>query len=117
MKKTKKEEKLTIINAKDESCFWINNGPVLKNLKDLKKSLLAMGKETFNYHVSKEKNDFAVWVKTVLQDETLASKLAKIKTLKTMSKAVEERLKKYQTKSKIPNPPRIRNLKRKIKEI
>jgi len=97
MNKTKKE-KLTIVNAEDKSCFWINNGPVLKNLKDLKKSLLIMSKETFSYHVNKEKNDFAVWVKNTLQDETLSNKLAKIKTLKTMSKAIEERLKKYKTK-------------------
>lgn len=97
MKKTKKE-KLTVINAEDESCFWVNNGPVLKNLEDLKKSLLAMGKETFDYHVNKEKNDFAVWVKNVLQDKALSGKLAKIKTVKSTIKAVEERLKKYKAK-------------------
>ncbi len=96
MKKTK--EKLSTVNAQNESCFWVNNGPVLKNLKDLKKSLLIMSKETFSYHVNKEKNDFAVWIKNVLQDEMLANKLAKIKTLKTMSKAVGEGLKKYKAK-------------------
>ncbi|MCK5466699.1 hypothetical protein KAI56_04385 [Candidatus Parcubacteria bacterium] len=96
MKKIK--EKLAIINAQDESCFWVNNGPVLKNLNDLKKSLLTMSKDTFSYHVNKEKNDFAVWIKNVLEDETLSNKLAKIKTLKTMSKDVEDRLKKYKAK-------------------
>lgn len=98
MKKAKKEEKLVAVNAQDESCFWVNNGPVLKNLKDLKKSLLTMSKDTFSYHVNKEKNDFAVWIKNALEDETLSNKLAKIKTLKTMSKAVGEGLKKYKAK-------------------
>ncbi|MCK4592124.1 hypothetical protein KAT63_01640 [Candidatus Parcubacteria bacterium] len=92
-KKTK--EKLNLINAKDESCFWINNGPVLKNLKDLKESLLIMSKETFSYHVNKEKNDFAAWIKEALEDSALANKLAKTKTLKPTIKAVEDRLKKY----------------------
>ncbi|MEA2097790.1 MAG: DUF5752 family protein [Patescibacteria group bacterium] len=93
MRKTK--EKPNLINAKDESCFWINNGPVLKNLKDLKESLLVMSKETFSHHVNKEKNDFADWIKEVLEDNTLANKLAKTKTLKSTVKAIESGLKKY----------------------
>ena len=91
----KKKEKLTIVNAQNESCFWINNGPVLKNLKDLKESLLTMSKETFSYHVNKEKNDFASWIKEALKDSALANKLAKAKTLKSTIKATEDRLKKY----------------------
>ena len=97
MKKTKKE-KLIIVNAKGESCFWVNNGSVLKNIKDLKNALKEMNSKTFEYHVNKEKNDFVAWAKNVLRDETLANKLAKIKTLKTTIKAVEERLKKYKAK-------------------
>ena len=93
MRKTK--EKISLINAEDKSCFWINNGPVLKNLKDLKESLLVMSKETFSYHANKEKNDFASWIKEVLKDNTLATKLAKTKTLKSTIKATENRLKKY----------------------
>ena len=93
MRKTK--EKPGLINAENESCFWINNGPVLKNLKDLKESLLTMSKETFSYHANKEKNDFADWIKEVLEDNTLANKLAKTKTLKATTKAIESSLKKY----------------------
>lgn len=94
MKKTKKEES-AIVNAKNELCFWVNNGPVLKNIKDLKNALKKMNEETFKYHVNKEKNDFAVWVKNALGDKVLANKLAKIKTLKTVLKIVEDRLEKY----------------------
>lgn len=92
-KKTK--EKPSLVNAEDKSCFWVNNGPILKNLKDLKESLLIMSKDSFNYHVNKEKNDFAAWIKEVLKDSTLANKLAKTKTLKSTIKTVEDRLKKY----------------------
>ena len=93
MKKTK--QKPVIINAENELCFWINNGPILRNLKDLKNALKKISEKTFKYHVNKEKNDFANWVKNVLSDKILANKLAKIKTIKTMIKAVEKELKKY----------------------
>ena len=94
MKKLK-TKKSNLINAENELCFWINNGPILKNLKDLKNALKKINEETFRYHVNKEKNDFADWVKNVLGDKILANKLAKIKTAKTMIKTVEEKLKKY----------------------
>ena len=94
MKKTK-TKKLTGINAKGELCFWINDGLILSNLRDLKNALKKIDEEKFKYHVNKEKNDFAVWVKNILQDKALSNKLAKIKTLKPTIKAVEERLKKY----------------------
>lgn len=92
MKKTTKPK---LINAENELCFWINNGPILKNLKDLKNALKEISEETFKCHVDKGKNDFADWVKNVLGDKILANKLARIKTIKTMIKAVEEGLKKY----------------------
>jgi len=95
MKKTK--QKVTIINAENELCFWVNNGPILRNLKDLKNALKKISEETFKYHVNKEKNDFANWVKNVLGDKILANKLAKIKTVKTTTKTIEEGLKKYKT--------------------
>lgn len=92
-KKTKNPPEL--VNADDTSSFWVNNGPVLKNIPDLKNALLGMSEDTFKYHVNKEKNDFADWVRDILKDNVLANKLAKTKTLKSTIKAVEERLKKY----------------------
>ncbi len=94
MKKTK-TKKPDFINAENELCFWINNGPILRNLKDLKNALKKINEETFKYHVNKEKNDFADWVKNVLNDKMLANKLVRIKTVKTMLKTIEEGLKKY----------------------
>ncbi len=93
MPKRVRDRKLISVN--DASCFWVNNGPILRNLKDLRDALLTMSKETFRYHVNEEKNDFAVWVREVLKDTALANKLAKVKTLKTAAKTVEKRLKEY----------------------
>ncbi|MCK5490344.1 MAG: hypothetical protein KAI67_00715 [Candidatus Pacebacteria bacterium] len=88
--KNKKE----IINVSDEQCFWFCNGSVARNLEDLKNALLEMDKKSFIYHVNKEKNDFAIWVKEILGDDVLANKLKKSKTIKTIIKAIENNLKK-----------------------
>lgn len=84
-----------LINADEQSSFWVNNGPILRNLKDLKDALLNMNKETFGYHVNKEKNDFAVWVKDALKNNALAKKLSKTKTVENMIEAISNVLKKY----------------------
>ncbi len=91
----KKTEKLAMIQADENSSFWINNGPILKNIKDLADALKNMSEESFAYHVNLEKNDFAAWAENVLKDETLARNLAKSKTLKAAIKVVSGRLKKY----------------------
>lgn len=91
----KKTKKIDLVNAQDNQCFWVCNGSILRNIKDLKDSLSKMDKETFLNHVNKEKNDFATWVKEILEDETLSKKISKNKTVKTMIKTINDRLKKY----------------------
>ena len=91
----KKTKKIDLTNAQDDQCFWVCNGSILRNIKDLKDSLSKMDKETFLNHVNKEKNDFATWVKEILEDETLSKKISKNKTVKTMIKTINDRLKKY----------------------
>lgn len=85
-----------LINADEQSSFWVNNGPILRNLKDLKDALLNMNKETFGYHVNKEKNDFAVWVKDALKNNALAKKLSKTKTIENMIEAISNVLRGYE---------------------
>jgi len=82
-----------LVNADELSSFWVNNGPILRNLKDLKDALLNMNQETFSYHVNKEKNDFAVWVKDTLKNNTLAKKLLKTKTVESMVEVINNVLK------------------------
>ncbi|MDO8492153.1 MAG: hypothetical protein Q7S34_00740 [bacterium] len=83
-----------MVSVSGERCFWINNGPILSNLKDLHNALRAMSDEQWKYHVRKDRNDFVVWVKAVLGDSACATKLVKCKTklaaAKVVSKAVAE---------------------------
>lgn len=91
----RKTQKLDLVTVDGDLCFWVNNGPALRNLKDLSDALKVMGEESYAYHVNADKNDFANWVLNALKDETLSSKLLKAKTLKSANKAVDDRLKKY----------------------
>lgn len=88
------EKTKELINTDEQSSFWVNNGPILRNLKDLKDALLNMNKETFGYHVNKEKNDFAVWIKDALKNNALAKKLSKTKTAESMIETINNVLKK-----------------------
>ncbi len=89
-----KKAKKTLTVAAPEQCFWTCNGAILKDLKELKDTLKRMDKNTFVYHVNKEKNDFSKWVEEVLGDAELAKKIAKDKILTAMLKDVETHLKK-----------------------
>lgn len=83
-----------MVNAEGSACFWVNSGTVLKNLAELRDSLMDMPAESFAHHVSAHKNDFAKWVEEVLQDADLAKKLLKFKTQASMAKAVDTYLSK-----------------------
>jgi len=91
----RKIQKMDMITVDGELCFWVNNGPALRNIKDLSDALKNMSEDSFAYHVNDEKNDFANWTMNALKDETLSTKLSKTKTLKAAIKAVDDRIKKY----------------------
>jgi hypothetical protein len=57
--------------------FRTCNGTVLRNLFELKNWLDGCSDYDFRYHVNNDhhKNDFAIWVREVVQDETLAREL------------------------------------------
>lgn len=84
-----------LVNAYNEKCFWVHNGPVLSNLRDLGKSLNSMTDNQFLYHVTLRKNDFAAWVDGVLLDSDCAVKLNKADTRIKAAEAVEKALKDY----------------------
>lgn len=87
---TKPAEK--ILDVPPEKRFWVNNGPILKNPKELLTALRKMKKETFSHHVNKEKNDFSKWVEEVFENKELAEEIRDAKTkrqiIKTLKQAV-----------------------------
>ena len=80
LRHTKKPAAKALGEASPGQCFWVNNGPVLRDLRDLRDALRAMSNEQFGYHTARGVNDFAKWVAEVLKDEACAKKIAKAKT-------------------------------------
>ena len=72
-----------------EKSFWVNHGPILKNVAELPSALRKMGDKTFQHHVSPQKNDFAKWIREVFGEKNLAEALAKAKNKENMIRAIE----------------------------
>lgn len=88
----KEEAERYLGNVAPEQCFWINNGPLLKNLEELANALVEISDEAYAYHVNKEKNDFSAWVKDVIGDKKLANELLSSKNRASALKKVKNKL-------------------------
>lgn len=84
------------VDAPPEKCFWIHNGPIIKNLKELLAALKKMKKDTFRHHVNKDKNDFSKWVNDVLGNKGLAEDIKKTRSKKTLMEKIEKEIKKIE---------------------
>ena len=77
-KKSKKRKVKKILeDVPEDKRFWVCDGRVLKNLKELEQALRTMSDETYRYHVNKMKNDFYNWIKDVFKDKKLALEIKK----------------------------------------
>ncbi|MDR3559452.1 MAG: hypothetical protein P4L62_01325 [Candidatus Pacebacteria bacterium] len=80
------------MEATDDMCFWVNNGPVLKNLHDLANALETMSDEQYDYHTLRDGNDFARWTEGVLGDKDLAKKIARAKNCSAAAAVLQKYL-------------------------
>lgn len=78
----KKTTKKKAMNVPEENAFWVNNGPIVRNLKELGSALRKMSGEQFDYHTKQGRNDFAIWTREILSMRGCATKLEKAKTKK-----------------------------------
>lgn len=92
-KKGIKKKPLLVVSG--ETCFWVNNGPALQSLQDLRRALQTMSEEQFLYHTGMGRNDFSVWVIDVLGDKKCANDLLKVKNAKEALAVVEKHLRNY----------------------
>jgi hypothetical protein len=60
-----------------EKEFWVTDGKVLKNLRDLESALRNMSDETFMYHSNQAKRDFSRWADEVIGDDKLGRDLTR----------------------------------------
>ena len=67
-----------------EKRFFAVNGDVYGNMADLAEGLRAIGLQAFSYHVTLEKNDFAVWLRDCFGEVDLARALELAKSPHSM---------------------------------
>jgi hypothetical protein len=93
VQRRKRKEKELRAEARKEApaeceCFFLYNGKALKSIAELADELMSMDDSVFLFHVTKEKNDFANWMRDVFGQMELAEKAAKAKTQQGMRKAI-----------------------------
>lgn len=74
---TKDKAKCWLSDVPEDKSFRCHSGEMLRNLKELSAALANMSQETYQHHVSKDRNDFSIWVRDVIGDVTLANQLQK----------------------------------------
>ncbi|MBI4438645.1 hypothetical protein HY640_01810 [Candidatus Woesearchaeota archaeon] len=89
---TTEQAKKMLSDCSPDKSFWVNNGPVMRNLNELSNVLKGLNEDQFCHHVNKEKSDFSKWVGEVIGDETLAKTLQKAKTKSAAITKINQRL-------------------------
>ena len=86
---TREEARKLLSNVPENQVFRCCDGRVLRNIRDLAKTLAHMGEDSFRYHAHQGKNDFSTWVSQIIGDEKLARHLRRTpdrsQTLKELS--------------------------------
>ena len=88
----KKNAKDILSNVPEDKVFWVNDGRVLSNLRDLPAALVDMENDAFIHHVNKEKNDFKNWISDAVGDEKLAKSIAKTKSKEVLLRKLDKRI-------------------------
>ena len=89
---TKDEARKYLSDCAPEQCFWVNNGPILKNVDEFSNSLPELSDDTFSHHVNQDKNDFSNWIKYAVGDQKLADEILSSRNKESMAKKVKARL-------------------------
>lgn len=70
--------------------FYLNNGKKLKNIAELMESLKDMDQDLFSFHVNKQHNDFASWIRDVFGEKELARRISQTRYPASMLKSIEK---------------------------
>lgn len=89
-----------LVVATGANCFWVHNGPILRDLVELEEALNDMTEKMFLHHVSRRRNDFADWIEVILKDSETAMAFRKAKKPQTARAIVLRQLKLYQLANK-----------------
>lgn len=66
--------------ADPNEAFWVNNGPICRNVPELKLAIADMTDDQFEYHTKRNGNDFAAWLEQAMCHDECARKIRKAHT-------------------------------------
>lgn len=89
-------------DVSDEEVFRLSDGSILHNICELKEYLKHMSDDSFAYHVTADKNDFAAWIKFSVGDSVLADRIFDVKEQDQMYRLVYQRLEELTPKNHEP---------------
>jgi len=89
---TKDEAKKYLGDCSPEQSFWVNNGPIVKNLDELSHALPELSDDLFSHHVNNDKNDFSNWIRDIIGDQKLANDIISSRNKESMLKKLNTRL-------------------------
>ncbi|MBI2663839.1 hypothetical protein HYX10_00670 [Candidatus Woesearchaeota archaeon] len=93
MKKDKANEARKLLsNVEHWKAFWVNKGPIYRNIAEFGAKVGNLKPAQFAHHVNKSKNDFAKWVDEAIGDKVLAKRLRSLKTKQAIARVVSERV-------------------------
>ncbi len=93
MKKlTKGHARRILSKVKPRYAFWLCTNDYLLSLKEVSRKLDCVGDEVFRYHVNRDKNDFERWIRDTVRDRELAREISRIKTRRTLTRKINERI-------------------------
>ncbi|RLE42880.1 hypothetical protein DRJ48_02445 [Candidatus Woesearchaeota archaeon] len=61
--------------VKPEKYFYLEDGGIIKNIRELALRLDEISDSVFQRHVNQDKNDFANWIEFVFKEKNLAKQL------------------------------------------
>jgi hypothetical protein len=88
----REEAKRLLSSVPDYHAFVCCDGRIVRNIRDLGKTLAHMADDTFGYHANQNKNDFSQWVKDVIGDDKLARHLGRTSDRKHTLKELSHRI-------------------------
>lgn len=88
----KNPTRLWLTDVPPDKTFWCHDSRLLRNLDELASGLQEMSDDTYWYHVSDEKNDFATWTRDVIGDITLAGNIRRAADRTAAARVVRARL-------------------------
>jgi len=92
-KRTSKKEAWQFLqDVPEDKKFWVNNGPVIKNMHELAVALAEMTDEQYKFHANPLKNDFSNWVRDIIGDKNLAEYLIHARNRESAKNKVEKRI-------------------------